>query len=108
MVPVRSIIANAAFKAVLGEAVEMVLISLVGFQKDILDAQHKHVLDGLQSALNVGIELPPAQFTPMNLMLEPLPFAEKRRQPWPVFRKQTASCCEHSMNRGSCIAAKDL
>jgi hypothetical protein len=58
VIPVHSIIANAAFEAVLGEAVEVVLIGLVCLQKGLLDAHHKHVPDGFQGALNVGIKLP--------------------------------------------------
>jgi hypothetical protein len=56
--PGTIVIANAAFEAVLGEAVEVVLISLVRLQKGLLNAQHEHVPDGFQGTLNVGIELP--------------------------------------------------
>jgi hypothetical protein len=56
--PAPFVITDAAFEAVLGEAVEVVLIGLVCLQKGLLDAHHKHVPDGFQGALNVGIKLP--------------------------------------------------
>jgi hypothetical protein len=52
------VLSSAAPKTVLREAIEALLVLLVLLHERILNAFHKHVTDGMQSSLDVVIELP--------------------------------------------------